>query len=303
MRPRAIQAVALAAAGAVLLAGCGGDGPPRPDLVFVSTRDGDYALYAMNADGSRQTRISDEQADTSTTGAVFFQVEPAFSPDGRLVAYSGRRAGSFDLYLVGVDGTGDRRVTTTPDDDRRPTFSPDGGSLAFSRGDSADLWVVRVDGSGARRVTRDAAEETEPAWSPDGSLIAFVRRSPGSDVREIWVVRPDGTGLRRVTSLGAGSYTPAWSPDGRRIAFTSNARDSHFEIYVVGADGRGLRRVTRSADDAFDPAWSRDGRSLAFSRGGAIVVASVDGSEEDVLTDGGSNDSSPVWNPRPPPKG
>jgi Tol biopolymer transport system component len=114
-------------------------------------------------------------------------------------------------------------------------------------------------------------------------------------------VRPDGTVRRRVTSLGAGSYSPAWSPDSKRLAFASNARDGRFEIYVIGVDGRGLERLTFSGDDAIDPAWSTDGRSLAFSRGGAIVVAEFPSGRARDLTDAENNDSSPVWNPRPPP--
>jgi Tol biopolymer transport system component len=291
---------AVAAAGTLLLVACGGGGgEPRPDLVFVSTRDGDYALYAMDADGRRQKRLSAEQDDLSTAAAVFFQLEPAFSPDGRRIAYSSRRAGSFDIYVANADGTGERRLTATDEDDRRPSFSPDGRRILFARGDQGDLYVMDADGSDVQRLTRDPAAETEPAWSPDGRWVAFVHRAPGSDAREIWIVRADGGERRRLTALRAASHGPSWSPDGTRIAFTSNVRDSRFEIYVVGVDGSGLRRVTHSDDDAIDPAWSRDGGSIAFSRGGAIVVTSLEGGEER-LTDPENNDSSPVWNPRPP---
>jgi Tol biopolymer transport system component len=299
VRPRAKLLAACAAAGVLLLPGCGDAGDPRPDVVFVSTRDGDYALYAMNADGGRQQRLSSEEADTSSTGAIYFQVEPSFAPDGRRLAYAGRRAGNFDIYVTDVDGTDVRRLTTTGADERAPSFSPDGERLVFARVEPGDLFIASADGSSARRVSRDGAEETEPAWSPDGRWIAYVRRTPGTDAREIWVVRPDGSGRRRLTSLGAASYTPSWSPDGERIAFTSDARDGRFEIYSIGLDGSGLRRITRSDDDTFDPAWSLDGGSIAFSRGGAIVLADLAGGEER-LTDGDNNDSSPDWNPRPP---
>lgn len=299
MRSRSWVGSAAAAAGSLLLAGCGGGGDPRPDLVFVSTRDGDYALYAMNADGGRQKRVSEEQGEESTR-AVFFQVEPAFAPDGRRIAYASRSGENFDIYVTGVDGANVQRLTATGADERGPSFSPDGTHIAFSRGQSGDLYVAAADGSDARRIGSDSADEAEPAWSPDGESIAFVRRTPGTSAREIWVVRPDGTGRRRVTSLRAASYTPSWSPDGERLAFTSDARDSHFEIYSIGVDGSGLRRLTFSEDDAFDPAWALDGSSIAFSRGGAVVVAELAGGEER-LTDPDNNDSSPVWNPRPPP--
>lgn len=299
--PSAVRAAAVAA-GVLVLAACGDAGDPRPDLVFVSTRDGDYALYAMNADGGRQQRVSDEEPDVSTTGAVFFQVDPAFSPDGRRVAYASRRGGSFDIYVSNVDGTGVTRLTSTDADDRRPSFSPDGRQIVFTRGEDGDLHLMKADGSRVRRLTSDPTEEIEPAWSHDGRSIAFSRRTPGTDAYEIWVIRPDGTGRRRVTTLRAASYTPSWSPDDGRIAFASGARDSRYEIYTVRADGTELRRVTRSEEDAFDPAWSLDGASIAFSRGGAIVVVDVEEGSEDRLTSGRNNDSSPAWNPRPPPE-
>lgn len=296
---RWIVRAAVVAAGVLLLSACGDAGDPRPDLVFVSTRDGDYALYAMNADGGRQKRVSDEEPDASSTGAVFFQVDPAFSSDGRRIAYSSRRSGSFDVYVMNVDGTGVHRLTTTDDDDRRPGFSPDGRQIVFTRGESGDLYVMRADGSDVRRITTGLAAETEPAWSPAGGWIAFVGRTPGTDVREIWLIRPDGSERRRLTSLRAASYTPSWSPDGEKLAFTSNVRGSQYDVYSIGVDGTGLQRITRSDEDAFDPAWSVDGRSIAFSRGGAIVLTDLEDGEER-LTDGKNNDSSPVWNPRPP---
>ena len=67
---------------ALVCAGCGGDDEARPDLAFVSTRDGDYAIFEMNADGSAQRRLTTPRA-SSSPARLFFQVEPAWSPDGR----------------------------------------------------------------------------------------------------------------------------------------------------------------------------------------------------------------------------
>ena len=74
------------------IAGCGGgDEEARPDLAFVSTRDGDYSIYEMNADGGAQGRLTDAETDASTPEGLFFQVEPAWSPDGTKIAFSSRR--------------------------------------------------------------------------------------------------------------------------------------------------------------------------------------------------------------------
>lgn len=307
MAARGLLGAALAAAAGLLLAGCGGSAEPRPDLVLVSTRDGDYAIYEMNADGGSQTRLTeDEHADASSSRRLFFQVDPAWSPDGSKIAFASRRSGSFDIYVMNADGTGTRRLTATRADDANPTWSPDGRQIAFARGDRGDIYVVNADGTGLRRVTDDLAAESEPAWSPDGRWIAYVKNSfqtTGADVRKLWLVRPDGTRSHPLTSPGARNYSPAWSPDSRRIAFASDAGGGGLlDIYTVGVDGKGVRRLTRTGPDAFEPAWSPDGKTIAFSRNGSIVTIDLEGNEEE-LTNPDNNDSSPAWNPVPPPEG
>jgi TolB protein len=290
---------AAGAAAALLLAGCGGSaGDPRPDLVLVSTRDGDYAIFAMNADGGRQKRLTEAEGDPETARGLFFQVDPAWSPDGRRIAFASRRGGTLDIYVMNADGTATRRLTSTKEHDGHPTWSPDGKRIAFER-DDKDLYVMQADGSGARRLTGLEASESQPAWSPDGRWIAFVRRQPGSDDLEIWLVQPDGSGDRKLIFLGGRSFSPAWSPDSRQVAFSSNRGGRFYDIYTVGLDGKGVRRLTRTGPDAFEPAWSPDGRTIAFSRDGAIVMIDLEGNEEEV-TDRDNNDSSPAWNPEPP---
>ncbi|HXG76331.1 MAG TPA: hypothetical protein VNJ53_07155 [Gaiellaceae bacterium] len=300
MAPRSLPGV-LAAALLVLapLAGCGGDAePPRPDLVLVSTRDGDYALYAMDADGSRQTRVSeDERGDATSARRLFFQIDPAWSPDGRRIAFASRRAGTFDLYVMNVDGTGTRRLTSGPAEDRHPSWSPDGSRLVFER-DESDLVVVRADGTGLRRLTGPSASESQPAWSPDGSRIAYVRREIGRQEEELWLMAANGSDARRLTFLGATSQHPAWSPDGARLAFSSNAGGPFFDVYVLTVGRKGVRRLTSVGADAIEPSWSPDGRLIAFSRDGAIVTVD-EAREEETLTDSDNNDFSPAWNPVP----
>ncbi|HEX2302159.1 MAG TPA: hypothetical protein VHH57_00935 [Gaiella sp.] len=293
--------LAVVAAGCLLLvSGCGGSGPTGDDIAFVSSRDGDYAIYLMEADGSGgATRLTDERGDPSTAAGVQFQTEPAWSPDGTRIAFVSAREGSFDIYAMNADGTGTRRLTSSNANDHSPTWSPDGTRIAFSRSsDGGHVWVMNADGTGARRLTDELAEEGEPSWSPDGRWIAYTHRAPGYDFREIWIARPDGSGRRGVTKLGAKSYAPDWAPDSKRLAFSADYEGARYDIYTIGVDGKGLRRLVRSADDAFEPAWSPDGTEIAFSRDGAIAVATLAGAERQ-LTDPEENDSSPAWNPTP----
>ena len=282
---------------ALLLAACSGSGDSDPDLLVVSTRDGDYAIFALRVSGGGEERLTDAEVDPSTPQGLLFQTEPAWSPDGSTIAFASTRSGTSDLYSMSADGTGTRRLTSTEDDDGQPAWSPDGERIVFARGTPGRLFVMGADGAGARRLTDDEADEAEPAWSPDGRWIAYARRDPGSSIRELWLVRPDGSQGRPLTKLGGIAQAPSWSPDGRRIAFSASVADGRFDIYRVDADGKNVHRVT-SGDDAFEPAWSPDGTTIAFSEEGAILTVDVETGEERTLTDPDNNDSSPTWNPK-----
>lgn len=284
----------------LLLAGCGGSGSTGTDIAFVSSRDGDYAIFGMKADGAQGRRLTDERGDTSTAGGVEFQTDPAWSPDGASIAFASAREGSFDIYVMNADGTGTKRLTSSDANDQGPTWSPDGSRIAFTRSNGGrHVWVMNADGTDVHRLTvDDTTAEGEPAWSPDGSWIAYTHRASGSDFLEIWVAHPDGSGRRSVTKLQARSYAPAWSPDSKRLAFSADKDGVRYDIYTIGADGKDLRRLVQSPEDAFEPAWSPDGSEIAFSRDGAIVVATLSGVERQ-LTDPEDNDSSPAWNPAP----
>jgi TolB protein len=279
----------------VLLAGCGGSSTPPgpPDLLFVSTRDGDYALFGAARDGSAQRRLTAERGDPSTPTGLFFQVTPAWSPDGTRIAFSSSRDGAAHLFVMQADGTGTARLTSSKQDDQHPSWSPDGAFVVFAR--EGAIFRVPAAGGAVRRLGKAPGSAANPAYSPDGASIAYDYRQPGSSVREIQVMSADGSGIRRLTRLGELSSSPAWSPDGERIVFQSNARSGNYEIFSIGANGAGLERETISTIDSIQPSWSADGTLLTFARDGAIWA--LEGDEERRLTSGEGNDSNPVWRP------
>jgi Tol biopolymer transport system component len=266
----------------------------------VSTRDGDYAIFEMNADGSAQHRLTSRDGeDVTSPGRLFFQVEPAWSPDAAKIAFASRRAGSFDIYVMNADGTGTRKLTSGKENDSHPTWSRDGSRIAFER--DGDIFVAAAEGTEPRRISDPVAEEGQPAWSPDGAWIAYVRRTPGTAVRELWLMRSDGSGRRALTSQNARVTTPAWSPDSSRVAFASNEGGDVYALYTIGVDGKGLRGVVPTATDNLEPSWSPGGDRIAYFDDGAIYSVELGSGEVEKLTDSENNDSSPVWNPRPPP--
>ena len=280
-------------------AGCGGSGSVKgaDALVFVSTRDGAYELYASKRDGSDQHRLTKDRGNAATRAGLDYQIDPAWSPDGRRIAFASSRDGQLRIFVVDAGGKTTTRVTTEAGEDTHPTWSPDGSRIAFTHGLPNEIEIIGADGSGLHRLSHGTAEESDPAWSHDGRWLAYVRRTPGTSIKELWLVHPDGTGAHQLTSLGAASTHPTWSPDDKRIAFVSDARGRRLAIYSIGASGIGLRLVSGSTAQDIDPAWSPDGRVIAFSRDGAIVVAPVGKGSERTLTDPKNNDSSPAWKP------
>ena len=250
MIPRVLLATTVV--GCLLAAGCGGSGEPGNDLLFVSTRDGDYAIYGMDADGGSQGRLTDERGDTSTNAGIEFQVEPAWSPDGMRIVFA-RSVDETQLFVMNADGTGARRVTDDAAPESEPAWSPDGEWIAYVRRQPGtevrEIWLVRPDGSERRRVTRLNSVAYAPAWSPDGERIAFSA-DRGDNRYAIWTIGIDGTGLRRVTPAGIDAFEPAWTPDGRVLAFSRDGA-----IVTVDETGNEVQLTDPQNNDS-SPAWN-----------------------------------------------
>ena len=238
-------------------------------IAFVRGADNNSEIYVMDGDGSGQTRL---------TSNVDFDTLPAFSPDGRHVAFTSRRDVNDEIYVMEPkdddgDGNGDNltRITNSPVNEFQPAFSPDGNRIAFtSNGDgNNEIYVMNADGSNPTRLTNNLVIDSRSVFSPDGEKIAFSRREPASPdpsrrADDIYVMNANGTDQTRLT-FGSRADTHAnFSPDGEKIAFTS-ARDGNSEIYVMNADGSSQTRLTsNNATDEF-PTFSPSGEKMAKS--------------------------------------
>lgn len=296
--PRSLAVLVVLSAAVTALAGCGGSDATRSDLAFVSSRDGEYAIFAMSADGKGEHRLTPREGDAPEGESVFWQIDPAWSPDATKIAFVSARTGEAHVYVMNADGTGTTQLTSGATSDTHPTWSPDGTSIALAR--AGDIYVMGADGSNPTRVSDINAQESDPAWSPDGGWIAYIKRTPGTPVQNLWVMHPDGSGRRALTRQGGRAFTPSWSPDSRRIVFSMNRDEEVFELFTIGVDGKGLRRVVPTAGDNFEPSWSPDGSTIAYQEDGAIFTVTLGGGDVERLTDQSNNDSSPAWNPQLP---
>jgi hypothetical protein len=113
---------------------------------------------------------------------------------------------------MNVDGSAQRRLTTSAGSDVSPSWSPDGKTIAFAsdREGSYEIYVMSPDGSSLTRLTRNLDTDLDPAWSPNGSQIAFTTNRDGNN--EIYAMAADGGSQTRLTTNAAEDTTPDWQP-------------------------------------------------------------------------------------------
>jgi Tol biopolymer transport system component len=258
-------------------------------IAFESNRDGNLEIYVMNADGSGQTRLTNDPANDDV---------PTWSPDGGKIAFESNRDGNYEIYVMNADGSGQTRLTNGPSQDRVPTWSPDGSKIAFSsdRDGNDEIYVMNADGSGQTRLTNDPTQDFLPAWSPVGGKIAFT--SIRGSNQEIVAMNADGSGQTVLTNSAADDYGPDWSPDGSRISFYT-FRGGNYEVYVMNADGTNQTNVTNDPATDGEPAWSPDGGKIVFDStrdgNGEIYAMNANGTGQVNLTNNAAYDDDPDW--------
>ena len=165
---------------------------------------------------------------------------PAWSPDGRKLAFVSQRDGNSEIYVMNADGSGQRRLTWSEGDDTHPSWSPDGRQLVFdsNRDGIWNLYVMEAGGGAERRLThRGASADSSrdyarhPSWSPDGRRIAFDSDRDGNE--EVYVVDADGSRPTRVTNHPGSDNHASWTPDGTSLLLSSTTRTSQPGIGTV----------------------------------------------------------------------
>jgi Tol biopolymer transport system component len=230
----------------------------------AETDENKYSVWVMRGDGSQASEV------------LRPAVEPAFSPNGKKVAFYRPFNGIWIYDLAKETAT----HVVVSDYAEFASFSPDGGRLVFhewvGNWTSADvnLYIVNADGSGRTQLPQGI----RPAWSPKGDLIAFDTCRGTSC--GIYVVQPNGQGFRAVTSDGGGKVS--WSPNGKKLIYSAES-DGDPEIFSVNLDGSGRKQLTHNNGNDTLPVYSPDGQYIFFlsdqnGKAWAIRVMRPDGS-------------------------
>jgi Tol biopolymer transport system component len=269
---------------------------------------------AGEAASAPPTRLTEERTTRQT--------EPAFSPDGKALAFWSVRPGAgAEIWIVGAEGGRASPVTIrdqlfNPTSYTRPSWIPGGRQLAFLSHEDPIVRSVTFDLDSRRETTLlEVAALEDPktnssftardlTLAPDGTRAAYSQVDPATGRPRLFV-RPLSEPLGRPLTSGLASERyPVWSPDGRLLAYEIK-QDDATNIAIVGADGSRPRTLTATTGENWPYGWSPDGDKVLFAalRGGLwnLWWVSIATGDTRQLT---RNESAnvflryPAWSPR-----
>jgi eukaryotic-like serine/threonine-protein kinase len=214
------------------------------------------SLYIINVDGSNLTPLP------TAPGGDF---EPAWSPDGKRIAFTSLRDGYMQIYSINIADQSVTRLTNTTSDinTRQPAWSPFSNQIAYAekRYSAYQVWTMTDNGQGSQQVVRSGPSfwDYRPAWSPDGKMILFNERNSSGPV-EPWVMvipyEKRGTDSAYRLKLDPLPEENAhYSPDGAWVVFEGISDESNTDIFYATSTGTDRTRITVDPAVDFDPAW------------------------------------------------
>jgi len=249
-------------------------------------------IYIMDWDGADLRRVTRNGMGNNA---------PAWSPDGRWLAYSSFKSSPPGVFILPTNGGAEFRVNAPAAQGIGGNFSPDSRFFAYAERTGRTYQLVLYDMATRvrSRLSRSFGIDVTPSFSPDGRRIVFASGRSGGP--QIYVMNADGSDPRRISFQGTYNTEPRWSPRGDRIAYSTRVSDHvSIDIVTVNPDGSDLRRLTGAQGKNESPSWSPDGRHLTFSsdRSGRkeIYVMTSAGTELKRLQLG----QEPAWSPALP---
>lgn len=291
------------------LSGCGGSSSP---FVFLNVQqraawgpNGRVALTAVGGDGNLYiwtisqggggTALLTPQA--TTIGLPAGGTNPAYSPDGSTIVFSGRRDSRVALYTMnaltgevgGLTALTETNVNNATGGDIQPWYV-NGTTVIYSSNQDTpneSLWKVTI-GNPASATKIASQTGYDMLWAApdpnDSSIIIYQRKDPTTGRSQIWK-DDNGTlsALIPTTDDGNDYGAPSWKPDGSLILFHSN-RAGDYDIWSIKPDGTGLTHITNTNDSDGYPVFKPDSTKIGFIRGNEFWEMNPDGTSQTQIT-------------------
>jgi Tol biopolymer transport system component len=232
-----------------------------------------FSLVVIDQRGKEQTVFTDKR----------LILAPQWSPDGKQLVFGiglfsafldfaiGEKKpfdpvnGGAQVGIMNVDGSGFQVVTSGPNNNAFPSFSPDGKYIVYRTMGASEqgLRIMNLEDRSTVQIT--TAWDNFPIWSPAGDRIAFIRKT-GEDF-QVFTIHPDGKNLKQLTDTHGIDAHLAWSPDGGRLLFTSSRKgfkdealytggpQPYGEIFAMNSDGTNIEQLTDNQWEEGGPAW------------------------------------------------
>jgi Tol biopolymer transport system component len=212
--------------------------PDGKKIAFISTLiandvilENFYNVYVMNADGTGIKNL------TNHMGVDNY---PAWSPDGKHIAFASKQDNGWEIFVINADGT---NLTNLNQQGSEPSWSPDGAYISFTCDNG--ICVMKSNGSELKHLTSTDLNAFSSTWSPDGKSIVF---SSFSD-NQVYIMTSDGLNITKLTNDEGPNWEPTWSPDSKLVVYACN-----FKICTIKADGTGSPQLI-PVDWGRGPSW------------------------------------------------
>ena len=261
-------------------------------IAFLSSSTGNKEIYISAFDGYKPKRF------THSNSITLF---PAWSSDGKWIAYTSFAKGKPDIFIKSLDKR-QSYLINFKGTNSTPAWVPGKFELAASLSYSGDPEIYLLTGTGKinKRLTRSRDSDLSPTWSPDGTKMAFVSKRAGTP--QIYIKDIASGKTARLTFMGKYNTQPEWSPKGDKITYSA-IENGEINIYVIDSEGKYPPvRLTHNAGNNESPSWSPDGSLIVFSstRGGdsKIYVMNAFGTDQRRLLSMPGEQTNPKWSPR-----